>query len=1066
MLTTHFMDEADVLGDKIAILSDGILQCTGSSLFLKNRYGAGYNLTCVKSASCNVAALSTAVASIIPAATILSDASLEVIFQIPMEDCDSIPELLSYLDEHLVELHVEEYGISLTTLEAVFLRIANDRTASNNLDDVTRKQDTALNNGETSSVYTISAWRQFKAMLQKRYRYAKRDKKGILFTIVIPLLFLIVVLLYQQLVVGNVLPDEYYHNHQPAGYIDECNTKIATDPIAQQCAFQMEKSDANCTKVCNTFFSCEDDGELCRTTDTESFGRRFRKNETRPINALICPSFDPKPTPFSIETCKTAYFGHCALGFGKCDADVCCDQRREESPYASCRKCLNFPCLSKSCPQKSDVASQMLITNFLASLILSLGFCFIPAAIIVHVVKEKHLVQNAKFQQLISGAGIIPYWASHYAWDFMVLLVPSCCAMIVLSFFVGFQNDLEAIFGAFLVFVLYATSMIPLTYILSSRYIVHSKAQTAMLVFSMFSGVILSIISFVCRLIVYGSPQSALATFNRIAQNFYLLFPGYALFSGISRISMRKVNAKLGENASDTCFGKSMCWEKNVPGCCNPSVFEFNVAGKIIMYLVLESMVYAAILWYIEHRASQPKPSSKEVLTPAEQNAADDATTNEEADVHQERKLLKQDVPAEANIVMDGLTKIYPTDSKSKNILSKKVALHSLSLSIPRGECFGYLGKNGSGKTSTLKILTGLTAPSYGNATIGGYNVSTEQSKARKLIGYCPQFDSLLDLLTVAEHLELYAKIKGIPSRNVSSAVDTKIKEFDLNIYRNILSKNLSGGNKRKLCAAISLLGNPQVIFLDEPSTGMDPFARRKMWDVIANVTKSGNSSVVLTTHSMEECQALCSRVGILVAGRLTCLGSIQHLKTKYGKGYFIDARLRAASDSEIEIFRSSVLAKLSNNASSTQDNENISSHEAVTFEVDEANLRVYFENDPYRLEKVLSCQDSALALGEYFMDGKPFIPLNVFAAWLVSEFNEVRLAQFITTKFPNAVRIDSAEDSLSFSIPADGTQLSTLFRALHSHKAELGIQEYSVSDTSLEQVFNNFARQDIEIID
>ncbi|CAN0168144.1 unnamed protein product, partial [Discosporangium mesarthrocarpum] len=238
-------------------------------------------------------------------------------------------------------------------------------------------------------------------------------------------------------------------------------------------------------------------------------------------------------------------------------------------------------------------------------------------------------------------------------------------------------------------------------------------------------------------------------------------------------------------------------------------------------------------------------------------------------------------------VKVSNLRKIYPS---SKGV---KLAVKSTSLGIPRGECFGLLGINGAGKSSTLAMLSGeLTEipATSGEAFLAGYNVSTNPEDIHRLVGYCPQFDALFATLTAREHLRLYAAIKGIPASQVESAVDEKIHEMGLTQYADRLAGGFSGGNKRKLSVAIAMIGDPQIVFLDEPSTGMDPMARRFMWDVITRiVTENKECAMILTTHSMEECEALCQRIGIMVGGRIRCLGSSQHLKTRFGKGYQLE---------------------------------------------------------------------------------------------------------------------------------------------------------------------------------
>lgn len=196
----------------------------------------------------------------------------------------------------------------------------------------------------------------------------------------------------------------------------------------------------------------------------------------------------------------------------------------------------------------------------------------------------------------------------------------------------------------------------------------------------------------------------------------------------------------------------------------------------------------------------------------------------------------------------------------------------------------------GAGKTTTLSILSGDIAPTSGRAFIDGLDIKTEQLAVRRLIGYCPQHDALLDLLTVREHLHLYARIKGVGSDVIDSVVNRRMQQMDLVDFADKQAGTLSGGNKRKLSVAIAMIGQPRVVFLDEPSTGMDPVARRYMWDVIsALTTRAGECSVILTTHSMEEAEALCTRIGIMVNGQLRCLGTSQHLKNRFGQGFELE---------------------------------------------------------------------------------------------------------------------------------------------------------------------------------
>ena len=223
------------------------------------------------------------------------------------------------------------------------------------------------------------------------------------------------------------------------------------------------------------------------------------------------------------------------------------------------------------------------------------------------------------------------------------------------------------------------------------------------------------------------------------------------------------------------------------------------------------------------------------------------------------------------------------------------VAVRSLSLQIPHGQCFGFLGVNGAGKTTTLSILTGDIEPTKGDAWIAGRSVVDEMEQVQRNIGYCPQFDPLLELLTGRETIRMFALLKGVPRDSVDRLVDHYLDIVGLKRFSDRVAGSYSGGNKRKLSLAIALVGRPRVVMLDEPSTGMDPVARRQMWDIIS--AQSRNRCFILTTHAMEEAEALCGRIGIMVNGVLCCLGSSQHLKMKYGANYEAEFKVQAAGD-------------------------------------------------------------------------------------------------------------------------------------------------------------------------
>ena len=226
-------------------------------------------------------------------------------------------------------------------------------------------------------------------------------------------------------------------------------------------------------------------------------------------------------------------------------------------------------------------------------------------------------------------------------------------------------------------------------------------------------------------------------------------------------------------------------------------------------------------------------------------------------------------------VKVQNLRKEYKTPLGVCKANNKNVAVENLSFGLDTGECFALLGVNGAGKSTTFKTLTNEIDATSGHVGIGEYNFRTDFDKIRKLVGYCPQTNPIFEALTVEQHIDYYAQIKGIPSSVRALLVEETINELDLQNYRDTTSSKLSGGNKRKLSVAIAIIGNPKIILLDEPSAGMDPESRRFMWKVLARISHDKTSAIILTTHSMEEAEALSTKMGIMVTGGVfKCFGT------------------------------------------------------------------------------------------------------------------------------------------------------------------------------------------------
>jgi len=215
------------------------------------------------------------------------------------------------------------------------------------------------------------------------------------------------------------------------------------------------------------------------------------------------------------------------------------------------------------------------------------------------------------------------------------------------------------------------------------------------------------------------------------------------------------------------------------------------------------------------------------------------------------------------------------------------VAVDNVSVDVKRGEIFGFLGPNGAGKSTTIRVLCGLIAPTSGKATVAGFDVATQPEDIRRNIGYMSQKFSLYDDLTVTENIEFFGGVYGLSPEKLKMRRDYVLKMADLEDKRLTKTRLLSGGWKQRLALGCAILHQPPILFLDEPTSGVDPIARRNFWELIYQLSAAGHT-IFVTTHYMDEAE-YCHRVALMYGGRIIALGSPAELKVLLGVGTLLN---------------------------------------------------------------------------------------------------------------------------------------------------------------------------------
>jgi ATP-binding cassette subfamily A (ABC1) protein 3 len=365
----------------------------------------------------------------------------------------------------------------------------------------------------------------------------------------------------------------------------------------------------------------------------------------------------------------------------------------------------------------------------------------------------------------------------------------------------------------------------------------------------------------------------------------------------------------------------------------------------------------------------------------------------------------------------------------------------NISFAVKKGEVFGLLGVNGAGKTTTFKMLAGEITSTAGDSYFNGLKISDNLDKVREGLGYCPQFDALIENLTVKEQLEMFYDMKSLDARFKEQAIARKIEEMNLGEYTDKLSGTLSGGNKRKLSVAMAMIGNPRIIFLDEPSTGMDPKARRFMWKVISRVaTEKKNATVILTTHSMEEAEALSTRLGIMVKGNFKCIGTPQHIKSKYGEGFEIEVKLNALPKSRIEAAMQAL---------------NLGSRRIIKENEFEAVLEFLKVGAEDRLE--ISEGGSGNYIYNSLKAGKKEVETFTLVEFLEICRLEREVLESIAKEFGSIEVLERLQTFMRLKIK-DRVRVGRLFDFFEKSKDRLAVQQYTIKQATVEQIFNKFA--------
>ncbi|XP_053426831.1 ABC-type organic anion transporter ABCA8-like isoform X2 [Nycticebus coucang] len=861
LFSTQFMDEADILADRKVFLSKGKLKCAGSSLFLKKKWGIGYHLSLQLNEICLQENITSLVKQHIPDAKLSASSEGKLVYTLPLERTNKFPELYKDLDS-CPGLGIENYGVSMTTLNEVFLKLegksAIDESEIAMLGEV--RVESAGDTGRLvemeqvisslkeikETIRGMALWRQqVCAIARVRLLKLKHERKAILSLLLILLIGLapllaqnILLKMYQNIYTWDLSPHLYFlAQGQPP-----------RDPLTQ--LLIINKTGANI----DDFIRSVEHQNIALKVD--AFGRENGTDDPA-YNGAITVCGNGKNYRFSLA-CNTKRLncfpvlidvlsnGLLAMVEPAAPERIQTDRSTtggfmQYDPFAYAAYTLFWLVLAATCPPYIAMSS---IDDY----------------------------KNKAWSQLrISGLFPSAYWFGQALVDvplyFFIFLF-----MFLMDYILNYKESMFTIINyifQILCAISYTLALIFVTYTIAFIFR-KGRKNSGIWSFCFFVVTVLAISGFV--FVISESNLNFIVTF---------LIPPATLLSCLLLYFYLFLTSGFFEEAVGA-----------------ESYFIFLIP---LIHFIIFLFILRCLEWKFGNKSMRKDPFFR--ISPRDGDVCQnpEQPEGEAEDVQMERErtatALSSTNPDEKPVIIAScLRKEY--SGRRKCCLSKgknKVAARNVSFCVKKGEVLGLLGHNGAGKSTSIKVITGDTKPTAGQVLLKG----SGGGDTLGFLGYCPQENALWPNLTAREHLEVYAAVKGLRKGDAKTSISRLVNALKLQDQLKAPTRTLSEGVKRKLCFALSILGTPSVVLLDEPSTGMDPEGQQQMWQAIRATFRNTERGALLTTHYMAEAEAVCDRVAIMVSGRLRCIGSIQQLKSKFGKDYLLEMKVKTPAQVE-----------------------------------------------------------------------------------------------------------------------------------------------------------------------
>ncbi|XP_047030747.1 phospholipid-transporting ATPase ABCA7-like [Helicoverpa zea] len=869
LLTTHFMEEADALGDRVAALHLGKLRCFASSMHLKKAVGTGYRLSFTTIGTPKDHAITKVVTSHVHDATLKEKTINSLSYNLPAAASAKFPALFTALESKRSELGIDSIGVGVSTLEEVFLKLCSDVDTSISEDEVDNVHEPERTPIRITGVPLYL--RQLYVLLKRQVKFALYKKWNFLILQVILPIIMIMVL------------TDLFNNKlsEPTRELD-MNLDVYADRPERRILYRSDLPDISTDAIERSYKKIKFE----KVANVADAALRTAQEDILEYNKYLV-GFEVNETDAKIL--YTTTIRHAAPVALNLLSNILATRYMSWADGHSLT--------ARNDPVRRQEAPVPAVPHAPKDMVTAVTWCvcitFILLATNINCValpcKERQT--GSRHIHVMSGCPAELHWMATLTWHMCVCGVALVLPTVIAAVLFEQDNTINQpdFIGTFaLVMILGSMSFFALMYLVSFNF---GERSTS---------IILVALIIVCGIVTpFMKAGQELFEENYRGFTYYLLTlmgyiaaPHTLTTAALHSVNVARLNAwcPLVRDKCPAPFVKEMGFD--VAKCCageKPRCYlcidDYSPGEEIIILFVQFTITMAMVILTqrgIFNGVRDKLVNARYVPPPVPQE--DEMVRAEKAYVSKAITLPTKQIP-DAMLVND-LHKNYV------GFLKKCNAVKGVSFSVKKGECFGLLGVNGAGKSTTFKMLTAEICPTRGNIFGNGYHLKRGNSQYLQTLGYCPQFFGLDMFQTGEDNLRLMLTLRGFDKQLVEEEVKTWIHIVGLEKYAKRRVTSYSGGCVRRLGAAAALCTRSSLALLDEPSAGVDVAARRRLWAAIRRALHH-KRALIITSHSMDEMEALCNRIAIMSAGTVRAIGTPTGLRAAHAQGHAVVFKLK-----------------------------------------------------------------------------------------------------------------------------------------------------------------------------